>query len=401
MINLSKRKEIDFIIVTIFVLIQICHLLVVLSTCGIQLWIFSVQYRPLFLIICLILSVVSILRSNIKFDYCFLSFLIFFAYIMIRIFASGGNVTNVLIASIWIPILLGASRTLSQKNETYKYIFSISAMFNIIFSFIYILILTNVLQSTANTAFKVNFIYYSIVLLPFSIFSNRKILRITSIFLTLLSVFISIKLGAAIIVFSIITICALFKGESKLKNGLIFFFVGIILVLIVVILENTINLSLVEKFLNIDESGGSGRYEIFYNSLSFFSNFSFSQKVFGAGYDASFSLMGINCHNDFIETLFDYGIFGLLLLLISFGILIKKIFSFGLTRKNKSIALSCILCFLILMSLSNFIYIESYILTMSFMIGYCSSMQLKGDSIILYKKYVDPNYKIYSCLEGK
>ena len=82
--------------------------------------------------------------------------------------------------------------------------------------------------------------------------------------------------------------------------------------------------TLMERFRMIEDDGGSGRNDIYELLLDQFQKGSIENLFFGHGYFSVVKDFEIGAHNDFLEILYDYGIFALLLIICLLYRLIAK-----------------------------------------------------------------------------
>lgn len=161
-------------------------------------------------------------------------------------------------------------------------------------------------------------ISYIIYLLPVVLINKHKWVRFLGSGVILFLVVASIK-RQAFLSFSFALIAYFFvnqyiKGGIKLKT----IFVSIISILVVCVLllftVSYLDVDIFERFANIGDDGGSGRVEIW---SSIFDHL-YKQDIFswlvGSGTNYTAVISGYTpAHNDFLETIVDYGLFSLLL----------------------------------------------------------------------------------------
>ncbi len=204
--------------------------------------------------------------------------------------------------------------------------------------------------------------YYFVMLLPYTLLFKKKILSYLSLFILLLFIVQSAKRGAIItaLSFSIIFIYyQIFTQSSKhfVRNIATS---TIILIFISSYLYNYFlnNDYLIARFNQIDE-GGSGRNIIYYNLIeSWYGSDNIINFIFGYGFKSStnFSGTGNLAHNDWLELLINFGIFGFITYLFVFTSLISKIiFTKTIETVDRTIII-CIICIWFFLSLFSMFY---------------------------------------------
>lgn len=96
---------------------------------------------------------------------------------------------------------------------------------------------------------------------------------------------------------------------------------GSIVIAFLILVLSRFGIDVLGRFSELSSDGGSGRNIVWAKVLASFSNSDLKRKIFGHGINSVFqtvtiySDVRIKAHNDFIETLHDYGYFGLFLLI--------------------------------------------------------------------------------------
>ena len=175
--------------------------------------------------------------------------------------------------------------------------------------------------------------YIFLLLLPFFLVSNNKILMWGGVvFIAALMVF-SLKRGGilsfalALMVFfgveSIIT-----KRKAKIKS-----LIGIILVMAIIALVVTYWLgdyfdTIVERFRSISDDGGSSRDSVYETTWTMITRSEPTSLFFGHGWNMVLedSPMDLSAHNDFMEVIYDFGVFAFCRYLFFFYRLYKTMF---------------------------------------------------------------------------
>lgn len=128
---------------------------------------------------------------------------------------------------------------------------------------------------------------------------------------------------SSIIFIGIILLTLILGGITKTKHR-IFKFVEICAALCIVSylfiiwfdVDYVSMLSSFDRFEGMGEDGGSGRTDHYTLILLSFANSDFFSQLFGHGASAVSSAFGIPAHNDFLETLYDYGVLAAISLIV-------------------------------------------------------------------------------------
>lgn len=119
----------------------------------------------------------------------------------------------------------------------------------------------------------------------------------------------------------------------------------------------------VDRFNDIEETGGSGREDMYGRLLAHYQSSSFGDKIFGHGYDAvKEQVLGISAHNDLLEVLYDYGLISALLyvyLLVRIILLAIRLIRFRMTMRFELLMTWVVLAFLLVLSMLNCIITSS------------------------------------------
>lgn len=150
------------------------------------------------------------------------------------------------------------------------------------------------------------------------------------------------------------------KKISKWIIRIIFFLLVAIAAIYVINSFGIVELEggLLNKFLEVDSTGGSGRIDIWKDSMKIQSESSLVEFLLGHGYNTLVNYIGFSAHNDFIEVMFDYGLIGLVLYVFIYIILIKQT-KMLIKNKNKYapiLAVSTAMTFVVSMTSHLVIY---------------------------------------------
>lgn len=167
----------------------------------------------------------------------------------------------------------------------------------------------------AEDGFTINVAYQIVALLPLLWFWRKKTLvQYFSLALVLLAVLSTAKRGAIIITI----LCFLYLVSQSLKNStrrqkfgyfsLVVLFVAVILALALNYYSN--NAYLQQRWENTQDGNSSGRDYIYRQFWNAYINSNSLELLFGHGMRSSVSLIGHSAHNDWLQFLFDFGLFG-------------------------------------------------------------------------------------------
>ncbi len=174
-----------------------------------------------------------------------------------------------------------------------------------------------------------NDIYYIILLLPFIIFLKNRGLRYFCLILGILLALYSFKRGAQLCVILSLLLYVLIDMKSSSmsvfkKIMYLIVITGSVIVLFFYVNSKTEGY-IVERFDEIEESGGSGRESIYTSVIKEFRMQDGFNQIFGIGLNGvknHFHVTNVkdgrsySAHNDFLEMMVDYGYIGLVLYLL-------------------------------------------------------------------------------------
>ena len=215
----------------------------------------------------------------------------------------------------------------------------------------------------------VNAVYYLVMIIPFLLLFNNKLLKI--LFITVISL-ISIqssKTTAVLMILFSILICFVFSGGAKRKNFLMFLgsLIAFFVLLLLLIKFTDLNF---KDILSADmEDGGNGRFDIWKSIFTEYNNGSFLQKLFGYGMNFAATVTGYSAHCDFFEIITSFGIIGFLIFISWFIFTAKEIVLHMWNQSYYFIALVALLQMLLIFLFSTSIFVSNYFLLLSAFIG--------------------------------
>lgn len=209
--------------------------------------------------------------------------------------------------------------------------------------------------------------YYVIGLLPVVLVYSRKC-PLLPIFVTGFVIIISGKrAGLLAFAFMIIAYYLVEVLRTRKYKSLGISFVSLIAVIVLIyilfiIINQYFNSSLLSRFLRIWEDGGSGRNERWRDILTGFHDSSILKMIFGHGVESVVRDFGGYAHNDFLELLYNYGIFPVLCYIFFYIALIFEFFKMLKKRYEYSAQFLMTIIFSLMMAMFSFyVFVPTYI----------------------------------------
>ena len=256
---------------------------------------------------------------------------------------------------------------------------------NMIFYFL-ILLLTAIInyfnyavEKDLDNSMQNNTIYGIVMLLPFLFLIKNRLISLSLLTILILFIILSQKRGAVTTSFLIAFLIFLYKikENSNYKSKAKIFFSKFVLIIITIfIIYFIINFLLsndviTERFRGIEDDGGSSRDIIFMEILSKTLN---SNKIinliFGYGFVGSINFaFGGTAHNDLLEVLSNFGLFGLIIFVSIWYSLWKIIRNRKLSKTDNYIVITILLAW-ILDSQYQQVYNSIYSFALMMILGY-------------------------------
>lgn len=215
----------------------------------------------------------------------------------------------------------------------------------------------------------VNAVYYLVMIIPFLLLFNNKVLKVLFISVISLLTIQSSKTTAILMVLFSILICFVLSGGTKRKNFLMLLgsLIAFLAVFLLMLKFTDLN---IRDIVSADiDDGGNGRFDIWRSILIRYKNGSIMEKLFGYGFNFSVSVTGFSAHCDFFEIITSFGIIGFLLFFSWFIFTAKKIVFHMRNQKYYYIALVVLLQMLLIFLFSTSIFVSNYFLLLSAFIG--------------------------------
>ena len=239
--------------------------------------------------------------------------------------------------------------------------------------------------------------YHILFFLPFLLCHRNKVLRIIFAVMIFVITMVSLKRGG-LLASAVAILVYLYVSEFSLKGRRISF-AGILVALIailgliklyLVIDENLLGGIVTARIDSIEETGGSGRLDVYSGYLKFIGEDNLFNYIVGHGWWGSMrdSGVGVTCHNDFLECFVDFGIFGFVLYVSFVVSLIKLCLKMIRTRHEYAPAMAASLAIFFVNSMVSHILIyPKFLMTLTLFWGFIVS-------VISNVKYPNINYKI-------
>ena len=245
----------------------------------------------------------------------------------ISVFA--GEITMIVTCAYWVFNFLVFAECGQRKvidNKKISVLFFVLSL--VCFALFWRYYSTNKTQTLQLTG--LNVVYYFLFMLPIVLMNrNKKVIGI-GIVINVFAVLLSSKRGALIIVLAALLIWLLTEFSGKLSVKTIFKMIGYVVISLIAItvigkIVDQMGLDILnrmEGFISGDDSGGSGRTDIWTAYWEHMRQDDILHNLFGRGYNATklnptLKNLGLSwAHNDFLQILFDYGIVGFTIFLI-------------------------------------------------------------------------------------
>lgn len=261
----------------------------------------------------------------------------------------------------------------------------------IIFYFLfYILFIVNYTSGLAlNISWHYIESYFCVMMLPF-IFLTKGKWKTILVVLTIIIALLSAKRSGTIACISTLIIYYFFKDKGFSKKIRMFFLIVFSAAIIFLIINHFFNeelTNMIDRFENISEDGGSGRDVVYEEVLDMIMESPTGDLIFGHGYNKVIedSTFGFSAHNDFLEVTYDYGMFGLLLYLLFYISILKKI-SLCKSRNLKATLFASFMLLFIFSMTSHLILFPTSILCLCAFWGFLDGCIKNNSPIILTGK---------------
>ena len=311
----------------------------------------------------------------------------------------GRMLKNFNYSSMWATHFLVYYLVASKSIINEKKIVSVFSVLALLSSFLVVLLFNtrNVVEGGLGFTGGLNSSYFVICLLPWLVLVKKKGLRLALLTVAAVAVFLSMKRTALIVLALQLLFFFLLQGSGKTRRGAfskIFLTVFSLMVLFYVFnyVSNTYLENGIQARFEMAENDDMGaRPYIWGVLLEKYNTSPLFYKLIGHGGDSFMQEGGIelSAHNDYLETLYDFGIIGvalLILFIISLFLKIKK-----MMHNNKDLGISYligVIALVFIMFSSHLLYIHPcQVVFITAILGYAIGVNERNSRIILSKKY--------------
>lgn len=345
----------------------------------------SVFFRKLLFAFLFLLAIYKCFTMGLRLSRQSVIGLIFYIIVFFTMIIHSRNIDVTAFSNVFMPaiILILSNYYYLGPNNRRK------ILLILYFSIVIFLYIENViLGSYRYKPAGLNSIYFFLLLTPLIFYDmSKKIQIIVMIFVTILTV-ISFK-STAIIILAALYLLLYFTNQKNLTIRVILFpIIAIGFLYIALHLSYTyFGIDIMKMYVRESiADGGNGRVAIWTEVIDLIRNNGFYSFLMGNGYNSVSKTLLMSAHNDFLEILYDYGIFSLIAYI---AFLISMLLP-GLKFKNNRFRLFIMLYteLLIMLMLSNSIFEASYYL----LIVLCMNIDVTEEG----QDYHDKN-TYYSC----
>ena len=228
--------------------------------------------------------------------------------------------------------------------------------------------------------------YWILFLMPILLHTPHKWLRYAGLILVGAILFASFKRGG-ILAFGCGLLAYLFVKEiliGRKFTKLIFFVIAIMaLVLVFIVVDNALDNLFTERFMNIKDDGGSGRDQVWATTWRMIQQSEFEHLLFGHGHNSVLtnSPLRLSAHNDFLECIYDFGLFGSLFYFLLHISLMRQIFRNIRLRNPEAAIMAFTYSFFLILSLMSHVLIYPWLAFMGLSWGMGCAGERKALSV--------------------
>ena len=208
--------------------------------------------------------------------------------------------------------------------------------------------------------------YWILFLMPILLHTPHKWLRYAGLILVGAILFASFKRGG-ILAFGCGLLAYLFVKEiliGRKFTKLIFFVIAIMaLAIVFIVVDNALDNLFTERFMNIKDDGGSGRDQVWATTWRMIQQSEFEHLLFGHGHNSVLtnSPLRLSAHNDFLECIYDFGLFGSLFYFMLHISLIRQIFRNIRLRNPEAAIMAFTYSFFLILSFMSHVLIYPWL----------------------------------------
>lgn len=216
------------------------------------------------------------------------------------------------------------------SSQKFKKDGSIAKMVLVLLVFLIILFFQQIENdySVTNMDYVLTSIYYILCCVPFVFLIKNSKVKIILLFIIGLLVLFSFKRSALLVslIVAMVLIVKAPKNLFKNRRAVIFIFLISVGFIILLFTNQSLYQSIMEIWGGRFESGNTDRLKIYQDVIHLLEDSNIFDLLFGHGYDATIadSRYNLSAHNEFLEILYNYGIFALIVFIAFIILLIKK-----------------------------------------------------------------------------
>ncbi len=228
--------------------------------------------------------------------------------------------------------------------------------------------------------------YWILFLMPILLHTPHKWLRYAGLILVGAILFASFKRGG-ILAFGCGLLAYLFVKEiliGRKFTKLVFFVIAIMaLAIVFIVVDNALDNLFTERFMNIKDDGGSGRDQVWATTWRMIQQSEFEHLLFGHGHNSVLtnSPLRLSAHNDFLECIYDFGLFGSLFYFMLHISLIRQIFRNIRLRNPEAAIMAFTYSFFLILSLMSHVLIYPWLAFMGLSWGMGCAGERKALSV--------------------
>lgn len=253
------------------------------------------------------------------------------------------KVYNYILPALCCPLIYQFFYAFTRSNVAAKQL--------LIFYFFAMLIFTGALflkvyffrnSSGTSQLTQVTEVYIPLLTLPWILIASNRIWRFLGTVAIIILVYISVKRGALLALTASLLVYIFIQQITSTQAWIKRILFPVLLLAIGVAIFISIDQSrdhyFSSRLASLEEDEGSGRIEIFQETISMIEKSSIQKKLLGHGHDTVVenSVVGCSAHNDWLEVIYDFG-FGGLILYVSLHLCLMTM-CFKLVRKKSRYA---------------------------------------------------------------
>lgn len=253
-----------------------------------------------------------------------------------------------------------------SKSNLLKKLF-VLCFFEALILYIFIIIKRGVFVESIYSSSEIN---YLLLLTPWVFLLKSEKLKFVCFSLLAIAILSSTKRSALLVLLLILLPYYIHLGKSIFRNRLLFVSLIVLLLFVSVSIfyrvDSRLDNRLTSRIESVEDDRGSGRLDIWAAVLQEQSRSSFMEWLFGHGHNSVqkhvivFNI-GFSAHNDYLQMLFDYGIFALITMLIFIYYRFRRLFY--LYRKKHNLFFSyysSMVLFMVLTMVSHLVKYPTY-----------------------------------------